>query len=151
MCTPSQPARGGEIGTIVQDEGDPTGLDHWPQNVARPPDLVIARVLKAKLHAGDVAGVERFRQQSRKRRRVETRRRDQIKSAVRLPGSLRGLGHRLVTYLAEEDVDDLVQHLQGLLARPLESVTADDLAVAAAVVDILCVLIDGVGTLHRAA
>ena len=56
--------RGGEIGTVVQDEGDVARLGDRPQHVARAPDLVVARVLEAELHAGDVAGVERLRQQT---------------------------------------------------------------------------------------
>ena len=83
-CTPSQPQLGGEVGAVVEDEGDVAGLRDRPQHVAGAPDRVVVRVLQPQLHAGDVAGVERRRQHQRKRRRVEARRRDQIEPAGRL-------------------------------------------------------------------
>jgi hypothetical protein len=68
----------GKFGTVVEDEGDLPRLGDRAQEIARAPCLVIAGVLEAELHTGDVAALERFRKQTRKRRRVEARRRDQI-------------------------------------------------------------------------
>ena len=55
-------AAGGEreVGPVVHDEGDVARLRDRPQHVGGAADRVVVDILEAKLHAGDVAGIERL-------------------------------------------------------------------------------------------
>lgn len=150
------PHLGGEIGAVVEEKGCLARLDDRAQDIARLANVVVRDILQAQLHGSDVTGIERLRHHRRKRRRVQARRRDQIQPAAhhrsspgrqfRRPSALTALAS-----LAEEDVDDAIEHRQRILAWPLERVAADDLAVAAAIEDVLRILVDRIRTLHGAA
>src|SRR5581483_12018191 len=63
----------------------------------------------------------------------------------------RRFARRLPSLLAGIDLDQLVQHLQRVLARALEGVAADDRTVAAAVADAARLVVDAVEILRGTA
>ena len=86
---------GGDVGAVVDEEGDAALLGDGPQAVAGPADEVglrrlvgVARRLQPHLHAGDVAGVEGFGQLRREDVEVQLGRGDEVEAA----GG--GIGHR---------------------------------------------------------
>ena len=48
----------GEVGAVVEDEGDASALDFGAQEVDGAANLVVGQALKAQLHAGDISGIE---------------------------------------------------------------------------------------------
>ena len=72
---------GSEVRPVVQDEGDVADLDQRPERIDRAADLIVRDVLQPQLDTGDIAGIQRGFQNRRERRRIDGRRRDQIKTA----------------------------------------------------------------------
>ena len=71
----------GQVGSVVQQEGDVAALADGAQDVDGPADVVVIGRFQAKLDAIDPAGVQRFRQPVGEGRRLEARRRDQVQPA----------------------------------------------------------------------
>ena len=74
---------GGEIRTVVHDEGDAALLRDWLQDAGGAPDRIVVNVFQAQLQAGDIAACERLFQLLGKMVGVERGRRDQIQPARR--------------------------------------------------------------------
>jgi len=72
---------GGEIGPVVNEEGNIPVLASRPQNVDGTADGVVVGGFKAKLDAIDIARVQRFRQDIGERRRLKARRGNQVQPA----------------------------------------------------------------------
>jgi hypothetical protein len=70
-----------EVRPVVEKKSDVTTLHNRTEDIAGPADGIIVHVLQAHLDARYVVGVEGSGQPRRKRRRVEKRRRNQVKSA----------------------------------------------------------------------
>jgi hypothetical protein len=74
---------GGEVGPVVEDEGDAAGLRDRAQDRGGTADRVVVDVLQPQLQAGDVAAGERLFETGGKLFRVEGRRREQIEPGRR--------------------------------------------------------------------
>jgi hypothetical protein len=75
----------GEVGPVVQQEGDIAGLHHGPQDIDRAADGIIIHILQPQLHGADIPGIERRGQAVPEEGRVEPRRRHEV-------GPARGVG-----------------------------------------------------------
>jgi hypothetical protein len=75
-------ARRGDVGPIVDDEGDVARLAGRTEQVAGVAQRLVVEILEAELNAGDVIGVERFRERVAEARRFDLGRRDEIEPAA---------------------------------------------------------------------
>jgi hypothetical protein len=73
---------GGKVRAVVHQDGDVALLGDRPQDLGGAANFIVGGVFKPQLQAGDVARVERCGKGIAERRRIERRRRDQVKPAA---------------------------------------------------------------------
>ena len=72
----------GKVGPVVHNQIDAALARHRQQNFGLAAHRIIVDILEPQLHAGDIAGIQRHRQRIAERRRIDARRRNQIKAAA---------------------------------------------------------------------